>query len=461
MNDLKNDMEESGATNSLTITNVSNEESKSVDSATTNNTVDGTTNTVNDDLKENKEIKEISEEEKENQLRDEVNSLNLKNLDVPLMYEMMSIPTYSGYEYRMATWLILWARKHNIDYSMDDYGNIYFIKGKPKEYEFYPCVTAHIDTVQDKAKPYILTGAELDLRTRKNTKGQYEVYIDGMGTGSDDKNAILIALHMFDKFDVLKGAFFLEEEVGCKGSKNMDESFFEDVSYVIGFDSPELNRAAWKLLGNIKMFTANFYKTHMKPICDKYGMTKFYSESVTDEAYITERTGLVTMNFGNGGYNAHANNEYFIVEEVDHALSMGIELVETIPTNIKHLVRKIVWQKDSKTNNLVKTLVEIDPEDKEYLENLGDKGRYTSYTNRHSTNNYYTNYNSNNKNNNNENVEIKKDSTTYSEESVKYIVEVYEDYIKQISSEVANQCKDLNIDFEKNFAPIFSKEITF
>ncbi len=77
-----------------------------------------------------------------------------------------------------------------------------------------------------------------------------------------------------------------------------------------------------------------------------------------------------------------------------------------------------------------------------------------------STNNYHTNYNSNNKNNN-ENVEIKKDSTTYSEESVKYIVEVYEDYIKQISSEVANQCKDLNIDFEKNFAPIFSKEITF
>ena len=127
------------------------------------------------------------------------------------------------------------------------------------------------------------------------------------------------------------------------------------------------------------------------------------------------------------------------------------------------MVRKIVWQKDSKTNNLVKTLVEIDPDDKEYLENLGDKGRYTSYTSwgKNSTNNYYTNYNSNNKNNNNENVEIKKDSTTYSKESVKYIVEVYEDYIKQISSEVANQCKDLNINFEKNFAPIFSKEITF
>ena len=130
----------------------------------------------------------LSDEEKENQMRNEVNALDLKNLDVKLMYEMMSVPTYSNYEYRMVTWLILWARKHNIEHKFDDYGNLYFIKGKPADGHFYPCVTAHLDTVQNKAKAYILTGAELDLKTSVNRSGEHDDYIDGKGTGTDNKN---------------------------------------------------------------------------------------------------------------------------------------------------------------------------------------------------------------------------------------------------------------------------------
>lgn len=53
----------------------------------------------------------LSEGDKENIMRKEVSKLDLKSLDVKLMYEMMSVPTYSDYEYRMVTWLILWARK--------------------------------------------------------------------------------------------------------------------------------------------------------------------------------------------------------------------------------------------------------------------------------------------------------------------------------------------------------------
>lgn len=456
--------------------NVGTVNNTSIDGEQSNSSVSNTTNNVDEKDKATDEnaanqatttnlltvkTEDISEEEKENKLRKEVASLDLKSLNVPLMYEMMSVPTYSDYEYRMVTWLILWARKHNIEHSFDDYGNLYFVKGKPKENEFYPCVTAHLDTVQDKAKAYILTGAELDLRTRKTTNGKHEVYIDGMGTGSDDKNAILIALHMFEKFDTLKGAFYLGEEIGCKGSNNMDDSFFDDVSYVIGFDSPELNRAAWRLMGNVKMFTAAFYKEYMKPICDKYGMTKFYSESITDEAHITQNTGLVTMNFGNGGYNAHATTEYFVVEELDHALSMGIELVETIPTNVQHKVRNVVWKKNEQTGNLYKTFEEIDSDDEAYLKTLGDNSKYSyynNYSNNYSSNNYW---NSKSNNNNNSNDKIKEEPKSYTEETVKYITESYEDYIKQIKEEIENQCKEIGVDFEKSFSSIFNKEIKF
>lgn len=403
---------------------------------------------------------ELTPAEKENEMRKEVNKLDLKNLNVKLMYEMMSVPTCSSYEYRMVTYLILWARKHNIDHHFDSYGNLYFVKGKPNEGEFYPCVTAHLDTVQHKAKAYVLTGAELDLKTRVNTKGQHEVYIDGMGTGSDDKNAILIALHMFEHFDTLKGAFYLEEETGCKGSHNMDVKFFDDVSYVIGFDSPELNRAAWSLCSNIKMFNGDFYRQHMKPVCDKYGMTRFLSESVTDEAEIIRRTGLTCMNFGNAGYKAHMADEYFIVEELDNALSMGIELVQTIPTNIRHMVKTYTWEKDPITGSLKKTEID-DKKDIEFLKTLGDNDRYGSY---------YNNYNhssssSSNVTNRSDGYFDKKDSNkndnSVNEETIQYIVDTYEERIEEIKESLKTKCKELNLDFEMTFANVFNKEISF
>lgn len=448
---------------SVSINSNPDAEATSTNGSETKSNLPTTTTTQN---KEETTAPTLSDEEKENKMRNEVKALDLKSLDVKLMYEMMSVPTYSNYEYRMVTWLILWARKHNIEHKFDDYGNLYFIKGKPANGHFYPCVTAHLDTVQNKAKAYVLTGAELDLKTRVNTKGQHEVYIDGMGTGSDDKNAILIALHMFEKFDTLKGAFYLGEEIGCLGSKNMDVKFFDDVSYVIGFDSPELNRAAWRLLGNIKMFTADFYKKHMKPICDKYGMTKFYSESVTDEANITEKTGLMTMNFGNGGYNAHATNEYFIVEEVDHALSMGIELVETIPTDVQHKVKTFTWEKDPITGQMRKSEVDSN-DDEEYLASLGDSEHYyypyssSSYSN--------TNYSSSRTNVNRSDgywdKDKKNDETTkvdgVDEETVQYIADTYEERIEEIKDAVKSKCDELGLDFKETFSAVFSKEIKF
>lgn len=419
----------------------------------------------NDDVKTDEDLeKGIIKEE--NAMRQEVAKLPLLNLDVKLMYDMMSVPTFSRFEYRMVTYLILWARKHNIDHKFDTYGNLYLTKGKPDEGHFYPCVTAHLDTVQHQQKAYLLAGSDLELRTRVNDKKQHEVYISGMGTGSDDKNAILIALQMFEKFDALKGAFFLEEESGCVGSNNLDESFFDDVSYVIGFDSPELNRAAWHLSNNVKMFTADFYKTYMKPICDKWGMTKFYSETITDEMYITSKTGLVTMNFGNGGYKPHLDTEYFIIEELDHALSMGLELVETIPTDRQHKVKGSTWTRDPETHELRKVTV-TETDDTEYLRSLGDNSKWNGYYGGNYSNSHSSSTNSSSSSTTidrsdgyfNKGNDKHKDDVP--EETVKYIVDTYDQRITDIEKTVKDKCKELNIDFEKVFGPAFSKEIIF
>lgn len=390
-------------------------------------------------------------------------SFTLKYANKEFLYEIMSIPTLSKYEYRMVTHLILWARNHGIDYELDAYGNLYLTKGKVNEGEFYPCVTAHLDTVQDKHKAFIMAGAELDIKTRiKNNK--HELYVDGIGIGADDKGAIFIGLSMMEKIDVIKGAFFLEEEIGMLGSEKLNERFFDDVGYVVGFDSPDFNRSAWKSSGT-KLFTADFYKTFMKPVCDKYGYTRFYSEPYTDVSKIVQKTGIMCMNFCNGGYEAHnQTSEYIIAEETDNALGMGIELVETIGRT-QHKMKGSVWEKDPTTGVMSKVSDISDDED--YLRSLGDDKKYGSYSTYQYSNGGFNSSNSSinsSKNETNFNTSSKtsenKDENPVNVETLHYVVATYEERIMTLERDIKDKCTELNIDF-KNFESLFENTIKF
>ena len=89
--------------------------------------------------------------------------LNLTHLDKDFVYELMSIPTVSSSEYRLVTYVILWARRNGVKYEFDDYGNVYLTKGEVGVNEYYPCVTAHLDSVQTKHKLYAQAGQELEV----------------------------------------------------------------------------------------------------------------------------------------------------------------------------------------------------------------------------------------------------------------------------------------------------------
>ena len=261
-----------------------------------NETKLGTTVNSNSDVKKEvtttEEVKTKVAEVNANSETKNEDDLNLTHLDKKFVYELMSVPTVSSEEYRMVTFIILWARRNKIHYEFDEYGNIYLTKGTVNEGEYYPCVTAHLDSVQNKHKLYAQAGQPLDVKTRITVSKKHEIYVDGMGIGGDDKAGVLIGLSMFNHCEQLKAAFFLEEEIGCKGSKQLNKEWFKNVGYVIGYDSPDLNRAAWACSG-VKLFSADFFKTHMKDICAKHGLTKFFSEPFTDVKEIREQTQIV------------------------------------------------------------------------------------------------------------------------------------------------------------------------
>lgn len=417
----------------------------------------------------------------ESEAREYIASLPYKYADVKELYEVMQVPSCSKYEFRMAAFIILWARKNGVDYQFDKKGNIYLTKGKLEEGEFYPCVTSHMDTVQDKAKPYALAGAELPLRTRRiksTTSDEYrhEIFIDGQGIGADDKLGVYISLQLVKHFDKIKAAFFVEEETGMQGSKELVKEFFDDVAYVIGWDSPELHRAAYKCSGT-QLFTADFYKKHLKPVTDKWGFTDkcFHSEPFTDVINIRDKTDVMCMNFGNGGYQAHSSTEYLVIEHVDHAVGMGMDIIQTIGNKERFTFQKKSYSYDRTVGGGVSRASYQDDDDKE-IEKLFGYTYSSSYaggagggSTQHSTS----------INNRSDGNVTKPSDDAINEETVKYIVDTYDEYIKGIKEQIETKCgviedlikdkfREAGIDFDTfgidikgEFVEVFNKEIKF
>lgn len=377
--------------------------------------------------------------------------LKLTHLNKDFVYELMAIPTVSSYEYRLITFVVLWARRNNVDFEFDDYGNLYLTKGTINDGEYYPCVTAHLDSVQQKHKLYVQAGQELDVKTR-TVLNKHEIFVDGMGIGGDDKAGVLIALSMFSHVDKLKACFFLEEEIGCKGSDHLNVDWFKNVGYVIGYDSPDLNRAAWACSGT-KLFSADFFKNHIKDICAKHGLTDFRSEPFTDVKKIREKTNVMCMNFGSGYYEAHSPREYCVIEDMDTACRMGHEIIEHLGLKRYELENKAAeWTKDK-----YGTFRKSYDEDEEYFSStFAPKYQYSGYTS--NTNNTTSTTTQTSKTNDAKGKETL--NTEAQAEIIKYMSETYDEYIDKVKNDIKAICEKKNIDFSE-FEQVFSKEIKF
>jgi len=393
--------------------------------------------------------------------KDPINDdMELAYLNQDFVLETMSIPTDTHNEFRMVVYIIQFARRNGIDYEFDDYGNVYLTKGKLEEGEYYPCVTSHLDTVQRKQEPYIRAGVNLDLKCELTKDGEHKLSVDtkgqsSIGIGADDKGGVCICLSMFEHFEKLKACFFLCEEVGCFGSKELDKDWFKNVGYCIGYDSPDLFRAAWSCSG-VKLFSYEFYEKWMKPVCDEWGLKNcFYSEPITDVMEIRKQTGVMCMNFGNGGYNAHTENEYCIIEHMDHACGMGIALIDHIGLTRHYLQHSSSYNLTKgtykKTNGLY---IRTDVDDTNQLENLGDNKRWGgTRTNTRTTTTTTT-------------TTTKDEQLNF--EMVKYIVNRYDGHILELKKDVLDAvkavCEKSSIDFklfETAIADKFNNEVKF
>ena len=247
--------------------------------------------------------------------------------DFTLLKQLFCIHSKSGKEGKIRKLIWNWVRQNvpNAKIVCDKPGNLYIIKGKS---ETYPCIVAHMDQVQDKhSKDFIAYEAE-DIIIGFSPKRREQ-----QGLGADDKCGIWIGLKCLQKFEALKLAFFVGEEVGCKGSGQAEMDFFSDCRFVIEPD----RKGAEDLITQIG-WTPLCSDDFLKDI----GFKKFgYKETdgmMTDiEALKDNGLAISCINLSCGYYKPHTDQEFVYKPALSNCLAFIEHIIKTCTKVYPHV----------------------------------------------------------------------------------------------------------------------------
>lgn len=270
-------------------------------------------------------------------------------MNIDFLKGVLSIPSVSGDESMVRDYIIEYAKENGIEYYTDTKKNLYLTKGidKMTSGEYYPCVVSHMDTVHGSHRELIKSKTNLIIEDRTGISemgeliAKHPITKEQTGIGGDDKCGVYVCLEMFERFDVLKGAFFVEEEIGMLGSKQADDKFFENVGYAIQFDAPSSNWIS-EVCSGVKLFDEDF-KKEIKGTLNECGYTKFSVDPFTDVNQLASKYDFNCLNLGCGYYRQHTTSEYVVVEEVSDSIKAGYELITKL--GIKKYTHKKVEKK--------------------------------------------------------------------------------------------------------------------
>ena len=246
---------------------------------------------------------------------------------------LLSVPTHTYQEDKMIDFITSHLDFKKYEHWVDEYGNIYVTKGVVKPGEHFPCVVAHTDTV------HRLDTINVFEETLPNSKGQdslclkaYNDFDEPTGIGGDDKCGVFACLELLDKFDTIKAAFFVSEEVGCIGSKNADPKFFSNVGYAIQFDAPGDYMVTEYCYG-VKLFeTDSMFHTTAKQVLNENMLSEpqFMRHPFTDVWQLKNKFDFSCINISVGYHSYHTKNEYVVVDEVFAGIYAGKKMIDEL-----------------------------------------------------------------------------------------------------------------------------------
>ena len=254
-----------------------------------------------------------------------------------LLKQLFCIHSKSGKEGKIRKFIWNWVRQTVPDAKIecDKPGNLYITKGKSST---FPCIVAHMDQVQERhSKDFIAYEAE-DIIIGFSPKHKEQ-----QGLGADDKCGLWIGLNCLQKFDCLKLAFFVGEEVGCKGSGLADMAFFDDCRFVIEPD----RKGSEDLITQIG-WTPLCSDDFLKDI----GFKKFgYKETdgmMTDiEALKDHGLLLSCINVSCGYYKPHSNEEFVYKPALLNCFAFVEHIIKTCTKVYPHIDNTAYYEKQN------------------------------------------------------------------------------------------------------------------
>lgn len=274
------------------------------------------------------------------------------------LIEVLSVPTHSRDEKLMIEYLQKVLTQKGYEHYTDSHGNIYVTKGNSKN---YPCFVAHTDTVHK---------VNLNLQVLQTESVEDGVMLTGIdkktgrpsGIGGDDKCGVFLALEMLDTLPNVKAAFFVSEEIGCKGSMYADPKFFENVGYVIQYDSPGGDSMSLTLMGRFLFNQKSEFADKVTGLIKEHGITEWAYHPYTDVWQIMEKFNIACLNLAAGYYRYHTDEEFVVVNDVQNGFELGLKLVKELGEN-KYQNKKEdryissmksnYWKSDTKKNLLL------------------------------------------------------------------------------------------------------------
>jgi len=244
--------------------------------------------------------------------------------------DILSIPSFSSKEDLIIEYIEKHCNDNNYSYFKDYKNNIYITKGQT---EHYPCIVAHMDTVHNDQKFLIESNINLSIVETKEFGFTFLSALNPTnntktGIGGDDKCGIYICLELLKRVENIKVAFFVEEECGMIGSKNLAKSFFEDVGYALQFDAPTKNWFSMTCSG-VRLWTEEFFHA-IQGVLAKYGVDNISRDPFTDVVQIRKNFDFCCAVLPTGYYDQHSADEYVVEEHTNECVELGLEFIQTL-----------------------------------------------------------------------------------------------------------------------------------
>lgn len=241
-------------------------------------------------------------------------------MNFELLKQLYCVFSPSMNEKKMRRFIKRWISEHvsGTNIEQDTRGNLLITKGKA---ESYPCLCAHMDQVQHLHPKDFTCVESSDVIFGYSPKTRQQC-----GLGADDKNGIFIALTCLEKYDNIKCAFFVGEEIGCVGSSSVNPEFFSDCRFCVQID----RRGNSDMVTNISydQLCSDDFIQDANPTAWGY---KVSNGLMTDVEALRE-SGVIAscINLSCGYYEPHTDREYTSKEDVEKCYNFVCHLIEDL-----------------------------------------------------------------------------------------------------------------------------------